>query len=206
MAANYNNSAWFYDKLSRVIYGKSLIRAQVYLLRFIPPESKILLVGGGTGWILEEIAKIHPSGLQITYVEVAERMIALSRKRDTGANEVIFINDAVENAPIGAEFDVVITPFLFDNFTEENLQKIFGHIHKGLTHGGLWLNADFHLTGKWWQKVLLKSMLLFFRIVCGIEATKLPDISGSFLKYGYHTTEQKSFFGDFILSGVYCKI
>ena len=118
---------------------------------------------------------------------------------------MVFINDAIENVPLKEGADVIITPFLFDNFTEENLQKIFAHIHNSLKPGGLWLNTDFHLTGKWWQKILLKSMLLFFRTVCGIEAKKLPDISGSFLKYGYTSIESKTFFGDFILSTVYKK-
>ncbi|HZX58827.1 MAG TPA: class I SAM-dependent methyltransferase [Mucilaginibacter sp.] len=206
MAANYNNSAWFYDKLSKVIYGKALVSAQVYLLPFIPPKGKILLIGGGTGWILEEIAKVHPSDLQITYVEVASKMIALARKKDPGGNKVEFINQAVEEVSFSKEFDAVVTPFLFDNFTEENLQKIFAHIHHNLKTRALWLNVDFRLTGKWWQKVLLKSMLLFFRLVCNIEATKLPDIHAAFEKYDYRTIEQKSFLGDFILSTLYRKI
>src|SRR5580698_1500791 len=117
MAANYNNSAWFYDRLSRMVYGSALIDAQVYLLQFLPAGSNILIAGGGTGWILEEIAKIHPSGLQITYVEVAAGMMGRSKKRNTGSNKVIFINDAIENISI-KHFDVVLTPFLFDNLKE----------------------------------------------------------------------------------------
>jgi spermidine synthase len=70
MAANFNNSAWFYDGLSRLVYGNALVEAQVYLLQFIRPNSKILIAGGGTGWILEELAKLHPEGLKIAYVEI----------------------------------------------------------------------------------------------------------------------------------------
>jgi len=203
MAANYNNSAWFYDKLSKIIYGKALVRAQVYLLPLIPPKSNVLLAGGGTGWILEDIAKVRSSGLQITYVEVASKMVALARKKDPGGNKVTFINQPVENVYFDNEFDVVITPFLFDNFTEENLQKIFSHIHRVLKPGGLWLNVDFRLTSKWWQKVLLKSMLLFFRLVCNIETTKLPEIERCFKDYTI--IQQKAFFADFILSTAYQK-
>lgn len=205
MAANYNNSAWFYDRLSKVVYGKALVRSQVWLLPFIPSKSNILVIGGGTGWILEEIAKIHPSGLTIIYIEVAPKMIALSQKRNAGNNETTFINDAAENITLQDDFDVVITPFLFDNFTEENFQKIFGHIHSALKPGGLWLNADFRPTGKWWQKLMLGSMFLFFRLLCNIEAKKLPGIQAAFDKYGYRMIEQKSFFGDFILSTAFKK-
>src|SRR3569833_2127388 len=112
MAANYNNSAWFYDKLSRLIYGGALIKAQVYLLDNIPAGSKILIAGGGTGWILEEIAKLYPSGLKINYVEVSAKMIALSRKRISGENNVDFINAPVEDVPLPTDYDVVISPFL----------------------------------------------------------------------------------------------
>jgi ubiquinone/menaquinone biosynthesis C-methylase UbiE len=203
MAANYDNSAWFYDRLSRVVYGRALIRSQIYLLGHIPEGSKVLIVGGGTGWILEEIARLQQSGLKITYVEISAKMMALSRRRNAGDNDVIYVNDAVENAQLKDEYDVVITPFLFDNFTEETLQKVFAHIHAALKPGASWLNADFYISGKWWQRILLPAMLLFFRIICGIEAKKLPDIDGVFERYQYKILQQRSFFGDFIVARVY---
>ncbi len=203
MPANYNNSAWFYDRLSRLVYGRALINAQVYLLQYVPANSNILIVGGGTGWILDELTKLQPSGLKITYIEVAEKMLALSKKRDTGANEVIFINEAIEKVDLPSNFDVVITPFLFDNFTEQTLAKVFNHIHSSLKPNGIWLNADFQLTGKWWQNVLLRSMLIFFRLLCGIEASKLPGIDEQFKKYGYKAIAEKTFFGGFVISKAY---
>ncbi|MDB5008087.1 MAG: class SAM-dependent methyltransferase [Mucilaginibacter sp.] len=205
MSANYNNSAWFYDRLSRVIYGRALIKAQIYLLKFIPANAAILIAGGGTGWILEEIAKRHPSGLDITYVEVAPNMMALSKKRNAGSNKITFINNAIENISLPHNFDVIITPFLFDNFTEQTLQKVFEHIHPSLKTNGLWLNTDFQLTGKWWQKALLKSMFLFFKILCNIEASKLPDIEKHFTQHGYKAISQQTFFKDFIISTAYQK-
>jgi len=205
MAANYNNSAWFYDRLSRLIYGRTIIKSQVYLLNHIPANSNILIVGGGTGWILEEITKIHPSGLNITYVEIAEKMIALSRKRNAGGNKVNFLNQAIENVKDDSIYDIVITPFLFDNFTEQTLQKVFDHMHNCLKPGGIWLNTDFHVTGKWRHKLLLRSMFIFFRLICGIEASKLPGIQQCFERFGYISIDQKSFFSDFIISTAYSK-
>ncbi|HEY4196754.1 MAG TPA: methyltransferase domain-containing protein [Mucilaginibacter sp.] len=205
MASNYDNSAWFYDRLSRVIYGRALIWSQVYLLPSIPAGATILIAGGGTGWILEEIAKIHPSGLKITYAEISAKMMALSQKRNTGDNEVIYINLPVENVQMPDQFDVVITPFLFDNFTEQTLQKVFSKIHQSLKPTGIWLNTDFRLTGKWWQKLLLRSMIVFFRIICRIESTKLPEMEKCFEQQAYAVINQKSFFGEFILSSAYRK-
>lgn len=204
MAANFNNSAWFYDRLSGLVYGRAVINAQVYLTQFIPADSKILIVGGGTGWILEDITNIHASGLNITYVEVSANMMAQSKKRNAGANQVVFIHEAIENIPLSTNFDIVITPFLFDNFTEQTTQQIFDHIHHLLKPNGLWLNSDFQLTGKWWQRVLLRSMILFFRFVCNIEASRLPDIEKYFEQHDYKTIAGQTFFGDFIISKVWC--
>jgi ubiquinone/menaquinone biosynthesis C-methylase UbiE len=205
MAANYNNSAWFYDRLSRVVYGKALVEAQVYLLQFIQPNSTILIVGGGTGWILEHIASIHPAGLHITYVEVSDQMMAISRKRKIGNNRVNYINDAIENVNGLPDFDVISTPFLFDNFTPQKLEDVFVHMNPLLKNDGLWLNADFQLTGKWWQNILLKSMLLFFKLLCGVESTKLPDFEKLFVQHGYEILDSKTFFGEFVVSKIYRK-
>lgn len=205
MASNYDNSAWFYDSLSRLVYGKALTNAQVYLLQFVPSNSKILIVGGGTGWILEELACIHKSGLEISYVEISAKMMALSKQRNTGNNMIHFVNKAAEDMPFTNEFDVVITPFLFDNFTPDTLQKVFVHLHSALKPGGVWLNTDFQLTGKWWQSALLKSMFTFFRVVCNIEASVLPDIEKQFSQNNFTEIAQQTFFGDFIVSGIYKK-
>lgn len=205
MAANYDNSAWFYDRLSRLVYGKALVQSQVNLLKYIPENSNILIAGGGTGWILEEITKVHPTGLIITYAEVSSNMIALSKKRNTGSNKVIFINEPVEGLETDQSYDVVFTPFLFDNFTEQTLQQVFTHIHNRLKTGGTWLNTDFRPAGKWWHTFLLRSMIIFFRLICGIEAKKLPDIEKQFEQHRYKVIDQKSFFGEFILSTAYSK-
>ncbi len=189
--------------LSRAVYGMALVNAQVYLLQYIPANARVLIVGGGTGWILEEMTKIHPSGLNITYVEIAPKMMALSKKRNTCDNHVVFINDAIENVSLPANFDLVLTPFLFDNFTEHTTQKVFDHIRPLLKANGLWLNCDFQHSGKWWQGVLLRSMILFFRAVCHIEASHLPDVEKHFKGHDYKAMAKQAFFSDFIVSTVY---
>lgn len=205
MPANYDNSAWFYDKLSRLVYGDALIKAQVYLVQFIPENATVLIVGGGSGWILEEIAKIHPAGLRITYVEVSSKMIALAKKRNAGGNEVTFSNKAVEDLSFETGFDLVLTPFLFDSFSYQTMKSVFEHIHALLRPAGIWLYSDFRSTGKWWQQVMLKTMLKFFKLVCNIEASQLPDVEGQFESHRYRVVEGRSFFDDFVISTVYRK-
>jgi len=205
MSANYDNSAWFYDRLSRIVYGDALIRAQVYLLEFIPADATVLIVGGGSGWILDEIAKRHSAGLRITYVEVSSKMMVQAKKRNACGNNVVFINDAIENVSFGSSFDVVLTAFLFDSFSEQTMERVFGHIHSLLKPGGLWVYSDFRPTKKWWQRLLLKTMLKFFKAVCNIEASRLPDVEKQFELHRYTMVESRMFFKNFVISMVYRK-
>jgi ubiquinone/menaquinone biosynthesis C-methylase UbiE len=203
MPSNFENAATFYDKLSQLVYGKALLKAQGHFLSYIKPGSHILIAGGGTGKIIEQITAQHAHTLTIVYVELSESMMALSRKRAHGNNKVIFINKPVESVVFDMKFDVIITSFFFINFKQENLEGHFNHIHHFAKPGALWLNTDFQYTGRWWQWLLLKSMFWFFKVVCNIETTTLPNTAESFYRHDYHPINEKDFFGSFIKTTVY---
>jgi ubiquinone/menaquinone biosynthesis C-methylase UbiE len=205
MAANYDNTAQFYDPLSRLVFGRAQVNAQIYLLQFIKAKSRVLIIGGGTGWVLEEISKLHPMGLTIAYVEVSGPMIALSKKRNAGNNTVEFIQQPIEEVNFAEPFDVVITSFLFDNFNQVASEKLILQIDRLLIPGSLWLFTDFQLTGKWWQRPFLKAMYLFFSIVGRMETNVLPDTATCFKLLDYKKIAEKEFFGNFIISIAYQK-
>ncbi|CAM3848940.1 class I SAM-dependent methyltransferase [Mucilaginibacter galii] len=205
MAANYDRTAWFYERLSKLVFGQAQVKAQEFFLDRIPPKSNILIIGGGTGQILESLTLLHPSGLKITYVEISPKMMALSRKRNTGQNHINYITAGIEEANVTHVFDVVITAFLFDNFPQDILNKVFMVINARLKPGALWLNTDFQLTGPLWQKLMLQSMYTFFRLFGAVKVNKLPNVKMQFEKHGYKLHAQKNFYGNFITAKLYLK-
>ncbi|WDF56207.1 class I SAM-dependent methyltransferase [Mucilaginibacter sp. KACC 22063] len=205
MPSNYDHTAWFYDSLSKVVFGQTIKQAQIALLKTIPAHSDILIVGGGTGWILEEIGKVHLSGLLITYVEVSSQMNRLSKKRNVADNKVVFITDAIERVNITEPFDIIITPFLFDNFTPQQLPLMFKLMDKALKPGGLWLFTDFQIAGRWWHKPMSKMMYGFFKLFRAVEGRQIPDTLAFFKQHGYQEIYKETFYGDFIVSGVFKK-
>ena len=78
---SYDIIADVYDRLAGIFIGKALRNAQIYLAQYIPAGAKILIAGGGTGWILEEITRLHDSGLQIDYLDISAGMIAKAKER-----------------------------------------------------------------------------------------------------------------------------
>jgi len=207
MPGNYNKVARYYDFLSRLVFRKSIVKAQVGLLKFIPANSSMLIVGGGTGWVLEEISKIHPEGLQITYVEISSVMIELSQKRDYKKNKVQFVNQPFENYVDNSKYDIVLTAFLFDNFLENKILFIFNKLDELLKNEGIWLFADFAYKKNKaliWQKLLLKTMYLFFRLTCNIEARGLTNMSVFFTPH-YDKIFEAYYYSRFIKSTAYKK-
>jgi ubiquinone/menaquinone biosynthesis C-methylase UbiE len=206
MLNNYDHIASFYDRLSRLVFFNAQTRAQKVQLPFIPSGSNILIVGGGTGWILKEIAQLHPKGLIITYIEISSNMIRLARKVNAGENKVLFIQGAIEEQDFEHSYDVVITAFLFDNFAETRATQVFQKLHKLLKEGGVWLFADFsEMQGKAWHAFLLKLMYAFFKRIAQVEATSLFNTRPLFWQHGYQSISHKKFYRKFIESVVYKK-
>lgn len=207
MLNNYDKIAGYYDTLSRFVFFKSQVNAQINQLPYIKENSHVLIVGGGTGWILEELSKIY-TGLKIVYVEISAKMIALSQKRNYKNNHIEFVNIGIENFKTDVIFDVILTPFLFDNFAEQRAAKVFGQLNEYLKKDGLWFLVDFSLNktnGNWWKSLLLRSMYSFFKLLGIVEAHQLIDMSPYFLNANYLIVEERLYYGSFIKATIFRK-
>lgn len=208
MTNNYDHIANYYDRLSRMVFFRSQVNAQIDQLKYIPKNSRVLIVGGGTGWILEELAKVQSAGLYIVYVEISANMIALSKGRNPGANRIDFINQGIEDFSSSMSFDVILTPFLFDNFSAQRAGTVFNQLDLLLKGNGHWLFVDFSLNeqkGRWWKSAFLKVMYVFFKRIGIVEASKLISMDSYFKNAGYQEIAGKSYYRGFIQSFVYRK-
>lgn len=209
MKNNYDKIAGSYDMLSRLVFFRTQLKAQIDQLHFIPAGSNILIAGGGTGWILEEIAKQHPAGLNITYVELSAKMLELSRKRDVKENKVTYIHAAAEDFHPEVKYDVILTAFFFDNFSAEGVKAVFNQFDLLLKKDGLWLFTDFYYaesSGKNWQWYLLKAMYLFFNRISKVEAKMLINTEKYFEEQLYLQLNSVYYYSGFIKAITYQKI
>jgi ubiquinone/menaquinone biosynthesis C-methylase UbiE len=203
---NYDTIANYYDRIHHLFYGQAEISAQVELLDYVRPGDRLLIVGGGTGWILEKIGSIFPSGLEITYVESSVRMMELTKTRNWGGNRVQLVTSVVEEWKGEREYDCILTGFFFDNFKEVHAAQIVHQLSGYLKSGGYWLEVDFYYPrrrGKLWKAILLYSMYLSARLICGVEAKRLPDMERIFTEEGYRVLYTTFHYQRFIRSMVY---
>lgn len=193
-----------YDVLASLVFGKSIRNAQLHYLSEIRDGSRVLILGGGTGWLLAELLRINPD-CQVWYIEASAKMLEKARKKIATLPRacVHFIHGTEEQLPLHVGYDAVITNFYFDLFSSSSLVKPMKNIGKSFLPSGKLLVSDFTETNLWWQSAMLSAMYLFFRWVSGIEATQLPDWQHQLRNLNFDCKKSRCFYGNFIKSSVY---
>jgi len=199
---NFDSVAGFYDKLSTLVFGTAMRRAQTTHLRDIPLGSSVLILGGGTGWLLSELSAVNPT-CQGWYIDASSEMISRSKKEmRNSTQEIVFIHGTEESIPAEVTFDAVITHFYLDLFAQDSCIRTIHKIRSNIRTSGLWLVSDFiHTT--WWHGVMLRMMYGFFKLMCGIEGSSLPPWKKLLEENGFKEHKSREFFGGFIKSAVF---
>ena len=201
----FDRIATVYDRLARLVFGDAIQKAQEYFLNDIPLESKVLILGGGTGAFLAKLLEWQPT-CEVWYIEASEKMLKLSEEKANHSDRVYFIHGTENSIPSEIQFDVVITNFYLDLFSDELLDSVLEKIQKVCKPDTVWLVTDFIYGKKWWQFVLLKIMYFFFQITCGIETTRLPNWNQGLLRRSLIKKKSELFFGKFIEATVYYRM
>lgn len=200
IACGFDFLAPYYDGLARFFIGKDIVHAQLHFLNSFNECKQLLILGGGSGWILEPLCAACPE-LQIDYIDVSPKMIKAARENSGNHAHVNFIQGTENDIP-NRLYDGVITNFYLDLFEERSLNNVMDKIRISLTHSALWLVTDF-VQEKAWHKMMLWTMYRFFRITARIEATHLPDWQNNMIGAGHTLCETGEFKNGFIKSNLY---
>lgn len=210
--SGFDRVAPFYDLLARLVFRDAQQQAQKVLLPFVEENSRMLLIGGGSGRLLEQVLETGKN-LQIVYLDASPKMISLAKKRTLHPIEK---NNSIVEFRVGTEqaiqpdekFDVVFTPFLLDLFPAPRLSELMIRLQAALKEEGQWFFADFwpvqHPTPLW-QKLLLKTMYIFFGAVSGVKATRLPDFKHHFRQLNMQETFSATFYKGMIQAKVFIR-
>ncbi|WP_255594498.1 class I SAM-dependent methyltransferase [Pontibacter sp. HSC-14F20] len=210
---NFDRIAPVYDGLSRLVFGNALRKAQTEHLSLIPQHAKVLLIGGGSGWLLEQLLKQRPF-VEVTYLEVSATMLQLARQRicqqpALAHSSVDFRLGDESSLQPDETFDVMLTPFLLDLFPDERLLYLIDRLCAALRPEGRWLFSDFWPTQTpipAWQRLLLKSMYTFFGLVSDVKASGLPDFGEHFARKPLSLETSAAFYGGLVQARSYRKV
>lgn len=204
--ADFSRVARVYDVMAGAVFGRAQRRAQQAALAAGLPLAgqapRVLVLGGGGGWVLIELLRQCPAA-QVLYLETSAPMLAQAHARlrqlAPGAAAQVEFRQGNEQALGPAEqFDVVVTFFVLDCFTLAEFPAAVARLQAARRPRALWLVADFRPPRTWWQRVLLRAMYLFFKVMVGLRAQQLPPWPSTLAALGLQNRYQASFYGDFI--------
>lgn len=199
MNNNFSSIAPVYDSLARLVFGRSLEHAQRTFLSEIGPKAKVLIVGGGTGQIIDWIPQ--GLGLQIDYVELSKGMLQRAKDRSSEGNRVDFILGDVSVHQ--GSYDVIIANFFLDCFSTAQLVQVLKHLKDQLGAKGRLLVTDFYPSDRPSDRLLLKTMHCFFRIMSRLDAHALTNIHEQTKLAGFEPKGIQFFRKGLVFSAVY---
>ncbi|WP_303310744.1 class I SAM-dependent methyltransferase [Hymenobacter sp. BT730] len=206
--AGFDRVAAFYDPLARLVFGRSLLRAQRLALEGLPAGApRVLIIGGGSGWVLPEVLRRRPAA-HILYIEASPAMLRRSQQTLQGLSPTqqkqVEFRLGTEDSLLPTEaFDVIVTFFFLDLFPAARLRHIVSRLAAVRKPQAPWLLADFAPPRTAWQKLLLASMYRFFGLTTGIQGRKLPPIREELARVGLLPTTRHTVFGGMAEAVVY---
>ena len=186
---NYNRVAWIYDRLAKIVFGEKLQLAKKVFLDQIPDKSRILVVGGGTGRILNYLQELNKE-FEVDFVEKSSNMMFNAKKRDIASLTVNFYHHSILDLD-RAGYNVILTSFFFDQFTEERAHIILQHLKPKLEPDGILIFSDFIKTNHAWDRIVTRLMFCFFRLTANVKARNLPPYNTLFSSQGFSTGSYK---------------
>ncbi len=135
-----------------------------------------MILGEGHGRFLEFLSRVNWTG-EVTCVDSSKEMLKQAQRRIGNYSKNIHVTwlhaDALSWKPHPHGYDLLVTHFFLDCFTEEQLQRLIPTLSSALKPGGKWMLADFCVPSAGLRRLRAKALLWvmyrFFRV-----ATRLP--------------------------------
>lgn len=199
MKNNFDHIAWFYDPLKKLIYGNATTKAERSLCKDIPCHTTVLIIGGGTGEVLECLQ----TGVKVDFVDISPKMIHRAQKRKTRA-AVNFIIGSIQDTPLD-RYDIIVTNFFLDLFEKDELVETIEKLSQFKPKQ--WIVTDFVAPKRTGLSQLLEwTMYRFFKITTGISAHKLEDFDSSMKEAHLSLHSEQHFYFGFIKSTLWTPI
>jgi len=193
---NFNAIAPIYDFLARIVFGDSLDQITKQHLTPIGTSDRVLILGGGTGKILNEI----PDCQSIDFLDKSSQMIERARKR-SAKNNLQFIHGDILEFEFNELYDVIVCPFFLDCFNVGNLQKVIKKCKYAIKEDGKLIVIDFSSDHA--NRLLIKLMHSFFRLFTRLESQSLKNINEYVLREGFQVQEEKFLHRNMLFSRLY---
>lgn len=156
----YDRLSSLYDALSHIYSGGKIRALKTAQSAEMRPGDKILYAGVGTG---EEAALMVRSDVKVTILDTSPLMLerAVKRFRAAGVQGVENICCDVRDHRRNAHYDIVVSNFFLNIFSEPTMREVMGHLAMLTKPGGKVLIGDYSFPYGSWPHRAVQGMYYF---------------------------------------------
>jgi trans-aconitate methyltransferase len=192
--ANFGHLARLYAPLEWLSFGGALARRRRCFLDDprLSNARRALVLGDGDGRFTAALLDRYPA-IEVTAVDAsAEMLTELERRvRARAPSAVLELQRAdLRSWPVPRRsYDLVVSHFVFDCLTTEDIAALVARITPALAPNARWLVSDFaipaHALWTPFAKLLLRFLYVAFGLLTGLEVTHLPDYQSALKSAGF---------------------
>jgi len=185
------------------VFGKTLNNASLCFKKEFRSAENILIVGGGTGLVLDHLS----SDSKVVYVDSSSKMLELSKKRNFTC-EVLFVHQSIIDFESTQKFDLVIYNFVLDLFKPDQIDHLLTKANGLLSDTGSMIIADFRPNDKqvWlWEKLLLRTIIVFFRLTARHHMWSIFNIESIIKPSDFQLVTHKEYFSGMVFASLWKK-
>jgi SAM-dependent methyltransferase len=172
-----------------------------------------LVMGDGDGRFLRSLLAVNPQ-VHVDAVDSSAIMLRLARERaaSLGAGSESRVTWHHADARLWqprATYDLVVTHFFLDCFSSAEVLDLVRKSSACMAPNAQWVHSDFaipaHGLMRWPSAAIVNGLYFGFRVLTGLDATRLPDDATAFAQAGLHLQSQELFLGGLMKSEIWGK-
>ena len=165
-----------------------------------------LVLGDGDGRFTARLLARNAK-VQVTAVDASGAMLRLLSRRCAGyQHRLNVVQCDVRGYCPEPGSDLVVTHFLLDCFTDDEVNSIVPRVAATAAQNAFWLVSEFHVPGGWlaWPAWLfVRGLYLAFRTLTGLRVTRLPDYAVTLRRCGFEILAEAESLGGMLTSQIW---
>ena len=204
-AADFDRVARAYRWLEYASLGPILERVRWHWLDHgrLSVSRQALILGDGDGRFTTRLLLKTPH-VHVTAVDLSTGMLRLLERRCAHSSKRLQTLQAdVRQLNPHSKPDLVVTHFLLDCLTDQEVRDLVRRIRPGLQPGALWVVSEFAIPPgllQWPARLLVRSLYFAFRLMTGLRVTRLPDHAAALQACGLTKVAAERFLGGILLT------
>jgi SAM-dependent methyltransferase len=206
--------ARFYQTLEYLCFGRGLERRRFAYLTEALSSRRAIVCGGGDGRFLARLLH-HNSEVEIDFVDLSGRMVALAEARIAGMGKLarsrvsFHVGDIREFKPRGACYDLIVTNFFLDCFLEQEIKGVASLLSHWAAPEAQWMISEFRESdgriNRLWTRWTIRGLYAAFRITTGLQPTRLPHFSDALHDAGFRPLYTENACGGLLQSSLWVR-